>query len=598
MRYVEGKSLATEIADERAAHGGGAPQDSPTERANVRRIVRIFEGAARALAAAHAAGVVHRDVKPGNVQVTPDDDAVLLDFGLASAAESEGAGWTRTGDVFGTPAYMSPEQLAGAGPRLDARTDVYSLGATLFERLTLSPPYSAPTREGLYRAIRRGPAPGPPRPRALAAPGPGRRRDDGHGQGTRRALRERGGARRGPAQDRGARTDPGATGGAGPANLAVGAAQPDGGRARPRPRPVPVGRTRARPGRPRRATGSGRGPRGEPRGRAARQGEQAGPGPAAVPGFGMAGPALGRQPRPAAPLRGGARARSGERGGPPRSALGGGVRSGALPAPPRRMGGGRGRAPRDPRGASGLRDRRPHRARDRDRPWGPGPGWGRPAPVPDRDCARSRGSGRRTRKRRAVPWSGSAGRPCAPGRRGSTTTTRCSWRPASPATATRWSGRPRTSRPCGPRRRRPGTRSPGSSSPSTGPGGRRPCAVPSSSSRRLPRAAVSRRSPSRTGIRRRRSRGTTAGSSSSRTSPRSGTCVEPCANGRGTPTEHARTSSRACSAIPTTRRRGPRGISWRRPPEDRALDEGDLGSLAREHPESEAVRRRLDALEK
>ncbi len=146
MQYVEGETLAARIA---AARAGGAPRIELPGGADA--IVLLFEKAAAALHAAHEAGVVHRDVKPGNVMVTPAGEPVLLDFGLARDESAEASGLTLTGDVFGTPAYMSPEQVAGL--RTDNRTDVYSLAATLYECLTLERPFRAPTREALYQEI-------------------------------------------------------------------------------------------------------------------------------------------------------------------------------------------------------------------------------------------------------------------------------------------------------------------------------------------------------------------------------------------------------------------------------------------------------------
>ncbi len=144
MRWIDGESLA---------QWNAARRGTPPDRAHALEIAGWFEGIGRALQAAHDAGIVHRDIKPGNLMLTPSHRLVLLDFGLARRDEEDGEGLTESGDVFGTPAYMSPEQLRGQNRHLDHRTDVYSLGATLFECLTGSPPFAAPTREALYHAI-------------------------------------------------------------------------------------------------------------------------------------------------------------------------------------------------------------------------------------------------------------------------------------------------------------------------------------------------------------------------------------------------------------------------------------------------------------
>jgi serine/threonine protein kinase/formylglycine-generating enzyme required for sulfatase activity len=142
MRHVQGETMAAAIA----ADG------RPPERAEVLRRVAVAEQLALALHGAHEAGIVHRDVKPGNVMITPEGAPVILDFGLAQQ-ELEGPALTRSGDTLGTPAYMSPEQLRVEGPRVDRRTDVWSLGCALYEWLTLARPFEAPTREGLIRTI-------------------------------------------------------------------------------------------------------------------------------------------------------------------------------------------------------------------------------------------------------------------------------------------------------------------------------------------------------------------------------------------------------------------------------------------------------------
>jgi tetratricopeptide (TPR) repeat protein len=85
--------------------------------------------------------------------VARSGDPLLLDFGIARADDADQLALTRTGDLFGTPAYMPPEQVSGRGARLDGRADVYALGVTMFECLTLRRPFDAPTREGLFQAV-------------------------------------------------------------------------------------------------------------------------------------------------------------------------------------------------------------------------------------------------------------------------------------------------------------------------------------------------------------------------------------------------------------------------------------------------------------
>ncbi|MCH8966519.1 MAG: serine/threonine protein kinase, partial [Planctomycetes bacterium] len=106
---------------------------------------------ADALGYAHAQGVIHRDVKPQNLILGEDGRLRIADFGLARIAHQPGV--TVTGEVLGSPLYMSPEQISGEPGKVDHRTDIYSLGATLYEWLTLEPPHPGDTRETVIAKI-------------------------------------------------------------------------------------------------------------------------------------------------------------------------------------------------------------------------------------------------------------------------------------------------------------------------------------------------------------------------------------------------------------------------------------------------------------
>ena len=166
MRYVPGSTLAEWISREREARVDkkqgvasskpvrAALQMAPRNALEQARILTFFERAARALHAAHEAGVVHRDVKPQNIMVAANLDPVVLDFGQARDETSDSFELTRSGDVMGTPAYMSPEQILGRRAGIDRRTDVWSLGVTLFEALTLVRPFEGGNVPALFMAIR------------------------------------------------------------------------------------------------------------------------------------------------------------------------------------------------------------------------------------------------------------------------------------------------------------------------------------------------------------------------------------------------------------------------------------------------------------
>src|SRR5262249_26027296 len=128
-----------------------------------RKVAALGAQAAEALDHAHQAGIVHRDVKPANLMLDGRGTLWVTDFGLAHVQHAE-ASLTMTGDLVGTLRYMSPEQALATRVVIDHRTDVYSLGATLYELLTLRPAFDGKDRQELLRQIA---FEEPPRPRRL-----------------------------------------------------------------------------------------------------------------------------------------------------------------------------------------------------------------------------------------------------------------------------------------------------------------------------------------------------------------------------------------------------------------------------------------------
>jgi eukaryotic-like serine/threonine-protein kinase len=175
-----GPSLAEEVASGRLAPkppppptaGRGSPdpaplpteglQDKPTSppnssfnstrsRAYFRTVANLGMQAAEALEHAHALGIIHRDIKPANLLVDVRGNLWIADFGLARIQADTGL--TMTGDVIGTLRYMSPEQALSRRAIIDHRTDIYSLGVTLYELLALRPAFSGQDREELLRRV-------------------------------------------------------------------------------------------------------------------------------------------------------------------------------------------------------------------------------------------------------------------------------------------------------------------------------------------------------------------------------------------------------------------------------------------------------------
>ncbi len=122
------------------------------------RSLEIISGVLRALEYSHQAGIVHRDIKPGNVMVTRNGDIKVMDFGIARAMSDAQATMTQTAQVIGTAQYLSPEQARGE--RVDARSDLYSTGCLLYELLTGRPPFTGDSPVAIaYQHVRENPIP-------------------------------------------------------------------------------------------------------------------------------------------------------------------------------------------------------------------------------------------------------------------------------------------------------------------------------------------------------------------------------------------------------------------------------------------------------
>jgi eukaryotic-like serine/threonine-protein kinase len=144
MEYVDGRTLRDLLRDDR--------------RLLPERALEITDGVLRALDYSHRNGIVHRDIKPGNVMLTRTGDVKVMDFGIARAVSDAQATMTQTAQVIGTAQYLSPEQAQGK--RVDARSDLYSTGCLLYELLTGRPPFTGDSPVAIaYQHVRENPVP-------------------------------------------------------------------------------------------------------------------------------------------------------------------------------------------------------------------------------------------------------------------------------------------------------------------------------------------------------------------------------------------------------------------------------------------------------
>jgi len=153
METITGPARAHPKSEPEAPARGPAQADSlgHTGGAHFDTLARLMAEVADGLDYAHQQGVIHRDIKPSNLLLSPAGRLSINDFGLARVLEQPGM--TMTGEFMGTPRYMSPEQIAAGRAPLDHRTDIYSLGATLYELLTLQPPFPGERRDQVIAQI-------------------------------------------------------------------------------------------------------------------------------------------------------------------------------------------------------------------------------------------------------------------------------------------------------------------------------------------------------------------------------------------------------------------------------------------------------------
>ena len=168
MRFIKGDSLKEAIEQ---FHADISLKNDPGRRSfELRKLLRRFLDVCNAIDYAHSRGVIHRDIKPANIILGKHGETLVVDWGLAKAVgradpsvgeqtiapSSSGSSETMPGSALGTPAYMSPEQACGDLDRLGPRSDVYSLGATLYCLLTGKPPFEGEDVGEILRKVQRG----------------------------------------------------------------------------------------------------------------------------------------------------------------------------------------------------------------------------------------------------------------------------------------------------------------------------------------------------------------------------------------------------------------------------------------------------------
>ena len=193
------------------SRGAGRPPktaSSTRTRDYCRNIAGLGLQAAEALDHAHTRGILHRDIKPANLLLDAEGRLWVTDFGLAQIQGNHGL--TLSGDILGTLRYMSPEQALAKRVVIDGRTDVYSLGVTLYELLTLRPAFDGKDRAEILRKIGERRTDAVAEAQSLGSPGPGNDHPQGNGQGAVRAVRDGEGPGGRPAELPGGPADPGA----------------------------------------------------------------------------------------------------------------------------------------------------------------------------------------------------------------------------------------------------------------------------------------------------------------------------------------------------------------------------------------------------